>query len=378
MISTGVRRDLQNPLRYFSRIDIAHCYRYAFDDLTPSELTGTVHYRNPVDLYHKLVKCAPDIIQGVEPFGLFTLPYILTGWLYATRYSVPLVVVSLENRPITIKYGRFGGTILQHLLAPYFRRASLLIYLNDGTKKNFDYCRAPKDRLKRLMYGTWGVDTAEFSPDGPVHHHPYYERYILFVGRIIRAKGVFELVDAFVPVVRRFEDVGLLFVGDGEDRPALEQHAYSLGLEQKVEFLGTILNQELPPYFRGSSIFVSPSRTTRTWEEQVGMTNIQAMACGTPVVSTLSGAIPEYVENGKTGVLIPEQDTEQLSHALMELLTNKRLVEGLSTSARSHALAHYDAAQNIQRIEEYLLQVARQSPRYLARAAGHPTLASEN
>lgn len=119
--------------------------------------------------------------------------------------------------------------------------------------------------------------------------------------------------------------------------------------------VGAVKNRDLPPYFRAASVFVSPSITTRRWEEQVGMTNIQAMACGVPVVSTRSGAIPEYVPDGVAGILVPERQPQALAEAVVRLLCDEDLRRRMGDAGRRYAMAHYHAGDNVRRAEELIL-----------------------
>ena len=251
---------------------------------------------------------------------------------------------------------------MKALLTPYFQTSSLIIYLNKGTKKNFEYCEAPTEKMIRTMYGTWGVDIKEFSPNGSqgaeklLYREEGSARSILFVGRLVRAKGVFDLIDAFAIVASQISDVKLLLVGNGSEKSELKRRVQQLGLEDRVQFVGTVLNRDLPRYFRGASLFVCPSITVRDWEEQIGMANIQAMACGVPVISTESGAIPEYVKHGETGLLVPEQQPKLLSQAMVDVLSNPELANHLSTTGRKYAVEHYNANENMVRVEEMLLE----------------------
>ena len=86
------------------------------------------------------------------------------------------------------------------------------------------------------------------------------------------------------------------------------------------------------------------------------MTNIQAMACGVPVVSTRSGAIPEYVPDGEAGLLVPERDPQVLADALLTLLSDPALRHRLGQAGRLYAETHYSAATNIRQAETVILE----------------------
>jgi len=213
--------------------------------------------------------------------------------------------------------------------------------------------RVPEEKLVR---GTWGIDPQEFSPirngsEPTWGEHPV----ILFVGRLHAEKGIFDLLRAYGLIQEAVPDARLVFIGDGPHRNQAEQYVRTPGWDGKVNFLGTIKNRDLPAYFRAATVFACPARTTRRWEEYVGMTNIQAMACGVPVVSTFSGAIPEYVPDGEAGLLVPERDPQALAEAIQRLLADNELRTKLGRQARLYAAEHYNAQLNVLKAEQIIL-----------------------
>jgi glycosyltransferase involved in cell wall biosynthesis len=355
MISTMIRRDLQDPVRHFNRILVMNYYQKKCDDIAGADLSNTDRYQHPLDLYRKLKICKPDVLQGVEPFSITSIPYILAGWLYSKQHQIPLIVVSLENRPLREKYGKVASKLLRNYLKPYFLHADLIIYLNQGTYQNLLFCDAPASKMIHLMYGTWGVDTREFSPSGPIRRGNAASKIILFIGRVVEEKGIFDLAAAFTMLQNITPKTRLVIVGEGRDLLKLKSMFRSLRTADKVNFVGQVRNNKISSYLRCADLVVTPSITSRRWEEQVGMVNLQAMACGVPIVSTLSGAIPEYVENGFSGVLVPEKQPRLLAEAIMHVLEDDELSEYLSANGRFTALKKYDARKNIKAVEEEIL-----------------------
>jgi len=359
MISSDIRRDLVEPLRHFTRLAITHFYRRAsYGDLTADELADhLIPYRGPLDLYGRLHSARPEIVQGVEPFAVRLLPYLLAGWQAARRLHAALLIVALENRPLPIKHGPVTARLLRLVLRPVFRDARLIVPLNAGAARNVLTVGPYNDKIQRLMYGTWGVDLAAFTPQRDGREPDFGSGpIILYVGRLHPEKGLFDLLNAFALVKARMAQARLVLVGDGPARSAVEQRVQEHGWHDAVRLTGTVKHRDLPPYFRAAELFVAPSITTPKWEEQVGMTNIQAMACGVPVVSTHSGAIPEYVPDGKAGLLVPERDPQALADALLTLLNDPALRYRLGQGGRLYAEAHYSAVANIRQAEAVILQ----------------------
>jgi glycosyltransferase involved in cell wall biosynthesis len=359
MVSTDIRRDLVAPLRDFARLRLVHFYRRApYHDLAADEMDDSLsRYGSPLDLLRQLGRAEPDIIQGVEPFSIRQLPYHVAIYAYARSRRIPLLAGVHISRPLHEKYGRIPALLLRSILKPYLQFTRLFFYLNEGGRRNLLWMGVPEAKLVRHMYGTWGVDIDEFTtvrdgrePDwasGPV---------LLFVGRVHHEKGIFDLLEAYGWVRAAVPDTCLVVVGDGPARPRLEALVTENGWQHAVAFVGTIKNRDLPPLFRAATAFVSPSITTAKWEEYVGMTNIQAMACGLPVVSTCTGAIPEYVPDGVAGILVPQRDPQALAEAILRLLQDSTLHHQMGEAGRTYALEHYDARKNVGKAEEIILE----------------------
>ena len=359
VVSMDIRRDLILPMRGFSEFRLTHFYRHRpYDDLLPDDMDESlVQFSNPFDLFRKLQQTRPDLVQGVEPLAISQLPYQAVILLYSILHRRPMFCSAHISVPIEKKYNLLVAVLLRILLLPLRHFVRIFFYLNRGGRRNLRWMGVPEEKLIGHMYGTWGIDPTEFTPeiDG---REPAWNPcgVILFVGRLHAEKGVFDLLDAYGRIVRDLPEVRLVFIGEGPDRNALERqiakHNYS-----RVSLLGTVKNRDLPPYMRAAALFVSPAVATKRWEEYVGMTNIQAMACGTPVVSTRSGAIPEYVPDGKAGILVPEHDPVALADAILLLLTQDSLRQRMGEYGREYAVEHYDARKNVKMAEDYLLSL---------------------
>jgi glycosyltransferase involved in cell wall biosynthesis len=362
VVSFDSRRDLEDPMRFFRRLDVVHLCRGApWNDMIADDVrSSTRRYTNPGNLYLTLRKLNPDLVQAVEPFALVTVPYTIAVLAYVLIAKKPLVAVSLENLPIERKYGGLVGHLLRAIVRPVIKRAALVIYINDGAGQNFLAAGAAPHRMVRLMYGCWGVDLDEFSPSTAARslRRQPDEQVILFVGRVHEMKGVFDLLEAFRRM-RQFSPgpVRLVFAGQGAAVELMRRWIRDAGLDGCVDLLGSVKNRDIPGLMRAADVLAAPSRTTRLWAEQVGMVLLQAMACGLPVVATRSGSIPEFVDDGTSGLLVPERDPAALAAALSRVLSDEDLRGRLATGGRLAAVDRYDAEQNVRRAEDELLAV---------------------
>lgn len=363
MICTGVRGDLLSPIQYFKRIEVIPLYQNApYSDLDLRDLSGDlVRYRSIFDLCYKIKKCKPHIIQGSEPYGFpITIQACAASFFMSKFLDVPLFFPMLENRPPEIKFRLVIAPLLKKYLKIYAKRAKAIFYLNNGAKRNLLDVGVEPNKLKRLMWGTWGVDINEFTPRKN-ELEPNFGRAILFVGRLGEAKGINYLLPAFKKVSEVIKGVKLVIIGGGPLYGKIERYSRDNNMEEEIVILGTVKHRDLPPYFRAVDLVVTPSITTKGWEEQVGMVNIQSMACGTPVVSTRSGAIPEYVKHGETGIIVPERDADSLASAMIKLLEDDKLRKRLGRNARKYAVKNFDAKKNIEANEKIVLDLLSQS-----------------
>jgi glycosyltransferase involved in cell wall biosynthesis len=185
-----------------------------------------------------------------------------------------------------------------------------------------------------------GVDLNTFTPNEAALP-PHAKSTILFVGRLDKAsswKGVDVLITALSIVTRRVPDAQLRIVGDGDGVDALARLADRLDLRQSVTFSGILRGPELVNAYRSARMLVLPSKTAA---ESFGMTLIEAMACGKPVIASNVGGIPYVVEHEHNGILVNPDDPQQLADACCRALLDEELCQRLGTNGRHTAEDKY-------------------------------------
>jgi len=350
ILTESIRYDNQHPLKYFKRLKPVHFYENApYGDLTEVDLKGAVKYDSLKDLEKKLLKLKPDIIQGAEPYGSKKqLGLCWVAWRVSRKLNIPLIFGMLENRPVKERFGPVLSGMLKKVLAAYSRQASLIFYLNEGAERNLLEVGADSSKLKKLLYGIWGVDCRLFKPELKTKNLKL-KTTILFAGRLDEAKGIPYLLKAWEIIKRDYPDVRLVVAGKGEMEKELRKKK-----KERISYVGMVPTKDLPALFNSALFTVYPSVTLKRWEEQVGMVNLQSLACGTPVITTKSGAIPEYI-NSKVGILVPERDSLALTEGMRKLLRDRRLADRLGQNGRQYILENFDAQKTIQKVEEILL-----------------------
>jgi len=150
---------------------------------------------------------------------------------------------------------------------------------------------------------------------------------VLFVGRLATQKGVRALVEAAALIEN--PSARVLLVGDGPERPALEREARRIGVGDRVRFLGFFAHERLPAAMAHADLLVLPSVY-----EELGTVLLEAMWAGLPIVASRTGGIPDVIEDGVNGLLVPPGDPVALARAIDRLFADRALAHRLSAEAR--------------------------------------------
>ena len=161
--------------------------------------------------------------------------------------------------------------------------------------------------------------------------------------RLIALKGLLDLVRAVAWLSPEFPTLRLEIAGTGSQREDLEREVGRLGLTGRVRFLGW--QRDLGPIFRGWDIFAMPSL-----EEGFGVAALEAMAEGLPVVATSVGGLPEVVEDGQTGYLVPPSDVATLSERLRLLILDPKRRRAMGAAGRERARNHFSVDRMVAEI----------------------------
>ena len=185
----------------------------------------------------------------------------------------------------------------------------------------------PPDRLRVIPYG---FDTASYWSGALQRPHEVPSlvgrKVITCVARLVPLKGHDCLLDALVHVVRQEPEVLCLLVGDGPDEPNIRRAITAKGLERTVVLLGR--RDDVPAILGATDIFVLPSL-----HEVTPLAISEAQLLGKPVVASAVGGVPELIEDGRTGLLVPPGDPTALSQALVRVLKDDGLAKRLGRSA---------------------------------------------
>jgi colanic acid/amylovoran biosynthesis glycosyltransferase len=264
----------------------------------------------------------------------------------AEQLGVPLVT-ALHGFDVTMSDKALGTTRLGREYvrgrAALQKKGALFVSCSAYVRRRGLEMGYPADRT---IVHSIGVDIDHFKP--PLVRQR--GKMVLFVGRLVEKKGCASLLEAMAEVQQRNPAVELVVIGGGPLRAKYEARAAALGV--RCRFLGTQPPSTVREWMARATVFCVPSVVAASGDtEGFGMVFIEAQAMGLPVVSTLSGGIPEAVKHGETGLLVTERDPRGLAAALLMLMENDELWQRYSAAGRTRVVAQFDLLRQTERLE---------------------------
>jgi len=155
---------------------------------------------------------------------------------------------------------------------------------------------------------------------------------ILFVGQLIKGKGVDILLKAYALLLQKTgTPIPLHLIGQGNEEQALKTQVQDASYKAQVQFHGWVSHEELSRFYDNSTMVVVPSR----WPEPFGMVGVEAMLRQRPVIGADVGGIPDWLKNGQNGLLVPPNDQNALCDAMYSLVSNPQKAKSMGEMGRS-------------------------------------------
>lgn len=202
-----------------------------------------------------------------------------------------------------------------------------------------------------------GVNTDGLSPPTVKAPNP---RWLVFsVAQLVERKGMPVLVQTCKVLDERGFDFQCVIAGDGPQRALLEEMIAECQIQDKVQLVGVVFQEQLLSYLDRADVFVLPCLTASDGDRDgIPVVLMEAMAMEIPTVSTYVSGIPELIQDGQSGLLVPEKDPVALADALERLLRDRELGARLGKNARQKILSEFDIKKNTRRLvavfEQYL------------------------
>lgn len=267
--------------------------------------------------------------------------------------AVRLIFYSLEN--LLLDWQGFPRCLRGWALRSSLARAHRMAAASTGVRDVLVRQGFPADRI-RLLYP--GVRADRFQPQDPTPVRealglPPDALHIGYVGRLVPEKGLDLLLQALHGLP---PNCRLTIVGDGPEAKSLTALAAHLGLTARVRWLGRVAHEQLAPYLSAFDVLVLPSRTLARWAEQYGQVLVEAMLCGTPVVGSTCGAIPEVIGDG--GLTFPEGNVAALRDTLQGLWADPARRQSLAAAGRARAETQFTDTVFFRRLAAILREAA--------------------
>lgn len=261
----------------------------------------------------------------------------------AARHRLPLVV-SFHGYDATRRDDSFttaGGRLWLAHRAELFERAAVLLANSDFVRERLIDLGAPADKVVRHRIG---VDMSEHVASGA---RP--DDNVLFVGRLASVKGIEIAVRAMALVGRQIPRTRFTVVGDGPLRREMESLARDLGVDAR--WTGAIPTDRVRAELNRATVLLAPSTVSPDGQrEGLGLSLVEAQACGVPVVASRSGGIPEAVRDGVTGLLAEEGAVEETAEHVLRLLRDVDLRRRLGEAGQRHARDEFDLGEQSRKL----------------------------
>lgn len=320
------------PRVYFHEVDVG---RYPLFEYPPYDLALAVRMHEVV-LGHHL-----DLLHVHYAIPHATSAWIAREMLREQGVDIPLVT-TLHGTDITI----VGQDPSFHAITKFSIERSTRIsavseYLRRETIRAFGCTGCTVDVIPNF------IDPSVYDR---TKHPPVLREEVangrpvlMHVSNFRPVKRVCDIVRIFARV-RAQRDSALVMVGDGPDRVNAEEEARRLGVEHDVHFLGKI--DAVAPLLAGADLFLLPSQS-----ESFGLSALEALASGVPVVASDAGGLPEVVRDGVTGALRPVGDVDAMASAALEILEDRARWESMSAEAALDARLRFGEHAIVERYE---------------------------
>jgi len=298
-------------------------------------------YERNVDLwftYHSYYK-APDLL-GPAVAGKLDIPYVIFQGIYSTKR---------RRRLITRPGFYLNRSVLRRADHVFVNKSVDLINLKR---------LLPDDRL---TYVAPGIMPAEFAFDGDARRELREQWHagdtpVIFSAAMFRqdvkTEGLTWVIRACGELLRQGLDFQLVIAGDGVARKKLELLAGEQ-VPGRVLFAGKIPRAKMFRYYSAADLFVFPGI-----RESLGLVYLEAQSCGLPVVAFHNAGVPEAVQDGKTGILVPMFAMEPFADAVKRLLSDENLRKQMGLAAKSYVREFHDLDKNYQALKNALESIA--------------------
>ncbi len=264
-----------------------------------------------------------DVLHAKQEY-----PHGVIGAVVSKRLGIPLYTIVqnplgykeelvFSGPKIFSRLHRFIKPIVQYTL-----RNSTVV----AAVSNYSLANSQKLGAKNCVLIPNGVDTQKFYPENK--EALVKIPHLVTTSTLIPRNGLDTLIKAFGLLLNNLSDATLTIAGEGPLEKRLKDLTKELGIESKVKFIATLHHEKVPELLHSADLFVRPSIA-----EGFGMSFIEAMASGIPVIACPIGGVVDFIENHETGILVPPNDPQSLKKAMLNLLKDRKQYGRIRTKA---------------------------------------------
>ncbi|MED9783832.1 glycosyltransferase [Escherichia coli] len=261
---------------------------------------------------------------------------------YASGYGTLASIAGLKNFIMSV----WGSDVydfpftspLHHKLVNYNLNRSSVICSTSEVMGEFVANNFSLKKNLSIQITPFGVDVSKFKKKKLESNKT---SFVIGTVKTLRPKyGIDNLIKAFAFLVNKgHNNISLRIAGKGFMREQLEELTRTLGVSDKVEFLGWVENDKVPSLLNTFDVYVAPSTLD---SESFGVAIVEASSCELPVIVTRVGGLPEVVIDNKTGIVVEPNDIELLSDAMEALINDQNLCSSLGETGRKHVIEKYE------------------------------------
>ena len=335
--SSSLARALQQIGRQVHVIATEHPGAADYDASAPFAVTRVPTLGGKPQIYRRLRDAAVRLGSARGVIATKWSPEGLGALQAARQLGIPWGVIGYDREHIL-----HGGNLLKWGLQQYlFRHTDFCFAIGNYSAANFRRRGVTEERVRIIGCG---LECEQFAPDPAraetlrEQHHLQGKRILLTVARVVPRKGHLTVIEALPQIREAIGEVSYLIVGDGEGMPILRQAVAARGLGDQVVFAGKVPMADLRGYYTLADIMAMPSYNLPGLPtEGFGLTFLEANCCGTPVIGSRTGGIPDAVDHGLTGLLVPPRDARALAHAAIRILGDAALASRMGEFGQRRA-----------------------------------------
>ncbi len=264
----------------------------------------------------------------------------------AVKLTGVALVSTLNSWYVDEHSGSLKGNFYQTIEEITNRNVSLCICISQAVYGKLIDAGIPSDKIE-LIPNAIGIDTSKLQKDRKwllqTYDLPEDAKVACLVGRLVWAKGIEDLIEAFEQIKERFPNLYCLIIGDGELHDSITEQLNKTNLTEQIRLLGYVERESVLSIVNTSDIFLMPSRS-----EGTPIALLEAAALGKPILATKAGGIPEMVTHDEHALLVEVSDIDAIANGIAKLVADEDYSEKIARNAQNHIEESFSMQAQVQ------------------------------